>query len=139
MKENRVAIKSSESVLEPIPGIHGSEQVSEMGIISRPPISTPKGSPAIRDRGERSAADPATGAGWISISSVTSPGRPGFGPQLTLSCDSGSGDSPSGFGWSLSIPAITRKPGMANLLGVAFLTPMKVVVTVRAARHHGWR
>ncbi len=40
---------------------------------------------------------------------ATSPGRSGFGPQLSLSYDSGSGNGPFGFGWSLSLPAITRK------------------------------
>ena len=39
----------------------------------------------------------------------TSPGRSGFGPQLTLSYDSGAGNGPFGFGWNLSIPSITRK------------------------------
>jgi RHS repeat-associated protein len=45
----------------------------------------------------------------MSVPIVTSPGRSGFGPQLSLSYDSGSGNGPFGFGWSLSIPAITRK------------------------------
>src|SRR5262249_49339009 len=31
------------------------------------------------------------------------------GPQLALSYDSGVGNGPFGFGWSLSLPAITRK------------------------------
>ena len=38
-----------------------------------------------------------------------SPGASGFGPQLSLSYDSGSGNGPFGFGWNLSLPAITRK------------------------------
>ena len=36
-------------------------------------------------------------------------GRSGFGPQLSLSYDSGTGNGPFGMGWSLSLPAITRK------------------------------
>lgn len=40
---------------------------------------------------------------------ATSPGRSGFGPQLSLSYDSASGNGPFGFWWSLSLPAITRK------------------------------
>jgi len=35
--------------------------------------------------------------------------RSGFGPLLSLGYDSGSGNGPFGFGWSLSLPAITRK------------------------------
>ena len=33
----------------------------------------------------------------------------GLWPQLSLSYDSGAGNGPFGFGWSLSLPAITRK------------------------------
>jgi hypothetical protein len=40
---------------------------------------------------------------------AASPGRSGFGPQLSLSYDSGAGNGPFGFGWNLSLPAITRK------------------------------
>ena len=59
--------------------------------------------------GEKFAANPVTGTGSISVPIATSPGRSGFGPQLSLSYDSGSGNGPFGFGWSLSLPAITRK------------------------------
>ena len=45
----------------------------------------------------------------MTIPIATSPGRSGFGPQLALSYDSGSGNGPFGFGWSLSLPSITRK------------------------------
>jgi hypothetical protein len=58
---------------------------------------------------EKFAANPVTGTGSMSVSIATSPGRSGFGPQLSLSYDSGAGNGPFGFGWSLSIPAITRK------------------------------
>jgi RHS repeat-associated protein len=40
---------------------------------------------------------------------ATSPGRAGFGPQLSLSYDSGASNSPFGFGWNLSLPSVTRK------------------------------
>lgn len=59
--------------------------------------------------GEKFAANPVTGTGSMSVPIATSPGRSGFGPQLSLSYDSGSGNGPFGFGWSLSLPAITRK------------------------------
>jgi RHS repeat-associated protein len=45
----------------------------------------------------------------MSVPIATSPGRSGFGPQLSVSYDSGSGNGPFGFGWSLSLPQITRK------------------------------
>ena len=45
----------------------------------------------------------------MSVPIATSPGRSGFGPQLSLSYDSGAGNEAFGFGWSLSLPSITRK------------------------------
>ena len=57
----------------------------------------------------RSSAPTVTGTGSMTVPIATSPGRSGFGPQLSLSYDSGAGNGPFGFGWSLSLPAITRK------------------------------
>ncbi len=76
---------------------------------SVPAISLPKGGGAIRGIGEKFAANPVTGTGSLSIPIYASPGRSGFGPQLSLSYDSGSGNGAFGFGWNLSIPSITRK------------------------------
>jgi RHS repeat-associated protein len=45
----------------------------------------------------------------MSVPIATSPGRSGFGPQLSLTYDSGAGNGPFGFGWSLSLPSITRR------------------------------
>jgi len=72
-------------------------------------ISLPKGGGAIRGVGEKFAASPVTGTGSMTVPLSLSPGRSGFGPQLSLSYDSGSGNGPFGFGWSLSPPSITRK------------------------------
>jgi RHS repeat-associated protein len=74
-----------------------------------PSISLPKGGGAIRGIGEKFAANPVTGTGTTTVPIATSPGRSGFGPQLTLSYDSGAGNGPFGLGWNLSLPAITRK------------------------------
>src|SRR5512135_85647 len=77
--------------------------------MAAPSISLPKGGGAIRGIGEKFAANPVTGTGSMTVPIATSPGRSGFGPQLSLSYDSGAGNGPFGFGWSLSLPAITRK------------------------------
>src|SRR5258707_15089799 len=74
-----------------------------------PSISLPKGGGAIHGIGEKFAANPVTGTGSFSVPIATSPGRSGFGPQLSLAYDSGAGNGPFGFGWSLSLPSITRK------------------------------
>ena len=76
---------------------------------SAPQISLPKGGGAIRGIGEKFAANPVTGTGSLSVPIAASPGRSGFAPQLSLSYDSGAGNGPFGFGWSLSLPAISRK------------------------------
>src|SRR5688572_29171177 len=88
----------------------GKSAAGDGGFATVPPtISLPKGGGAIRGMGEKFAANPVTGTGSMSVPLATSPGRSGFGPQLSLSYDSGSGNGPFGFGWSLSLPAITRK------------------------------
>lgn len=76
---------------------------------SAPSISLPKGGGAIRGIGEKFAANPVTGTGSMTVPIAVTPGRSGFSPQLTISYDSGLGNGPLGFGWDLSLPAITRK------------------------------
>ena len=78
-------------------------------VFSAPQLTLPKGGGAIRGIGEKFAANPVTGTGSLTVPLYASPGRSGFGPQLSLSYDSGSGNSQFGFGWSLALPAITRK------------------------------
>ncbi len=77
--------------------------------LSPPTINLPKGGGSIRGIGEKFAANPVTGTGSLSVPIATSPGRSGFGPQLSLTYDSGSGNGSFGFGWNLSLPSITRK------------------------------
>lgn len=77
--------------------------------LTPPQLSLPKGGGAIRGIGEKFTASSVTGTGSLSVPIATSPGRSGFGPQLSLSYDSGSGNGPFGIGWSLSLPAIKRK------------------------------
>ena len=77
--------------------------------VTAPSLSLHKGGGAIRGMGEKFAANPVTGTGSMSVPIATSPGRSGFAPQLALSYDSGAGNGPFGFGWTLSLPSITRK------------------------------
>ncbi|MBC7817374.1 MAG: toxin, partial [Planctomycetaceae bacterium] len=89
--------------------LSGENQRGDNFAASAPSISMPKGGGAIRGMGEKFAANPVTGTGSLSVPVPVSPGRQGFGPQLSLSYDSGAGNGPFGFGWNLSIPSITRK------------------------------
>ncbi|MFB7450729.1 SpvB/TcaC N-terminal domain-containing protein [Streptomyces sp. NPDC056194] len=74
-----------------------------------PTVSLPKGGGAIKGIGEKFAADPVTGAGALTVPVAATPGRSGFGPDPVLAYDSGAGNGPFGLGWSLGLPAITRK------------------------------
>ncbi len=83
---------------------------SDNGYFTSPPaVSLPKGGGAIKGMGEKFAANPVTGTGSMSVPIATSPGRSGFGSQLSLSYDSGAGNGIFGMGWNLSLSAITRK------------------------------
>jgi hypothetical protein len=62
---------------------------------------------AIRGMGGKFAANPVTGTGSMSVPIATSPGRSGFGPQLSLSYDSDAGNGTFGFGWIFSLTVIT--------------------------------
>ena len=72
-------------------------------------MSLPKGGGAIRGIGEKFTVNAATGTASLAVPVATSPGRAGFGPSLSLTYDSGAGNGPFGLGWTVSLPAITRK------------------------------
>lgn len=86
-----------------------TESGEASGLVKPPEVSLPKGGGAIRGMGEKFAANPVTGTGSMSVPIATSPGRSGFGPQLSLSYDSGAGNGPFGLGWNLSLPSISIK------------------------------
>lgn len=73
------------------------------------PISLPKGGGTIRGIGETFEPNLFSGTGNFSIPIATSPGRTGFGPQLSLQYSTGNGNGPFGMGWRLSVPRVTRK------------------------------
>ncbi|WP_421921236.1 SpvB/TcaC N-terminal domain-containing protein [Marinifilum sp.] len=72
-------------------------------------INLPKGGGAIKGIGEKFETNPVTGTFSMSAPLAISPGRNGFTPQLGLSYNSGSGNSPFGLGWGVGVPNITRK------------------------------
>ena len=71
---------------------------------SAPAVALPTGGGAIKGMGDKFAANPVTGSGSMSVLLATRPGRSGFEPQLSLSYDSGAGNGPFGFGWSIHLP-----------------------------------
>ena len=74
-----------------------------------PSVSMPTGGGAIRGLAEKFSVSAATGTATMGVSLPLSPGRSGFTPGLQLGYDSGSGNGPFGFGWSLGTGAISRK------------------------------
>ena len=90
----------------PAAGDHASPFSTES---RSPTIQLPKGGGAIRGIGEKFGANPVTGTSSMSVPIVTSAGRSGFGPQLSLAYDSGGGNGPFGLGWNLPLPSISRK------------------------------
>jgi hypothetical protein len=101
-------MRESNQTDKPAAQARGSAEGSSTGT-QVPAITLPKGGGAIRGIGEKFGANPVTGTGSMSVPIASSPGRSGFGPQLSLSYDSGAGNGPFGFGWTLSLPTITRK------------------------------
>src|SRR5262245_6510329 len=74
-----------------------------------PAVSLPSGGGAIRGMGEKFGVNAVTGTSGLSVPLGMTPGRAGGGPHLELVYDSGAGNGVFGFGWSLSLPEITRK------------------------------
>jgi RHS repeat-associated protein len=88
----------------------GMGKSNESSLPAVPSISLPKGGGAINSMGEKFNANLNTGTGSVSFPVQVSPGRAGMQPQLSLSYDSGAGNSEFGLGWNLSGPgAISRK------------------------------
>ncbi len=121
-----------------------------LGFSDPPSINLPRGGGSIRGMGEKFATNPVTGTGSMTIPIATSPGRAGFGPDLSVSYNSGAGNGPFGFGWSMSIPSISRKtdkglpryrdtktPDTFILSGAEDLAPLSVQAT--AARQNNQR
>jgi len=83
-----VAINQHSEQKQQAGGSNGSAGGKESFQISAPSISLPKGGDAIRGMGEKFAANPVTGTGSMTVPIATSPGRSGFGPQLSLTSGS---------------------------------------------------
>ncbi|MCD4813872.1 toxin [bacterium] len=85
------------------------DQQEDKNKIKHHAINLPKGGGAISGMGEKFQANAVTGTGSFSIPLPLTPGRNGFAPELSLSYNSGSGNSPFGLGWDVGVPTITRK------------------------------
>ena len=85
------------------------EKATESNAIQIPEISLPKGGGALKGIDEKFKVNAANGTAAFNIPLPITPGRNGFSPSLTLSYNSGGGNSPFGLGWSVDYPYIQRK------------------------------
>lgn len=76
---------------------------------SAPSLNSPKGGGALRSIDEKFQVNTATGTASLTVPIWITPGRNSISPSLSLSYDSGSGNSSFGLGWSLSLPSVTRR------------------------------
>lgn len=85
------------------------ENPTKSNAIQIPEISLPKGGGALKGIDEKFEVNPANGTASFSIPLPVTPGRNNFSPSLSLSYNSGGGNSPYGLGWSVGYPMIQRK------------------------------
>ena len=74
-----------------------------------PKISLPKGGGAIKGIDEKFEVNAVDGTSSFSMSLPITPGRNGFRPSLSLTYNSGAGNSPFGLGWNVDLPFIQRR------------------------------
>jgi RHS repeat-associated protein len=76
---------------------------------SPPPISLPKGGGALRSIDEKFTVNAANGTCTLSVPLPFSKARSDTGLNLALTYNSGSGNSPFGLGWNVSLASIQRR------------------------------
>jgi RHS repeat-associated protein len=91
------------------PGFSGSQ--SPKAIFSHQQFSAtlPKGGGAIRGLEEKVEVDAARGTARLAIPLPAQAIRGGLSPELSLAYHSGDGNGPFGAGWSVGVPAISRR------------------------------
>ena len=85
------------------------ERATKSNAIEVPSISLPKGGGAIKGIDEKFQVNPSNGTASFSVPLPLSPNRNGFTPSLSISYNSGAGNSVLGIGWGLDFPSIQRK------------------------------
>ncbi len=85
------------------------ENATQSNTIEIPSISLPKGGGALKGIDEKFEVNPSNGTAGFSIPFPVSPGRNGSSPSITLSYNSGVGNSIFGIGWDIGLSSIKRK------------------------------
>ena len=102
---NQTSMQSNTNSIDAL----NQERATKSNAIEIPSISLPKGGGALKGIDEKFQVNAANGTASFSIPLPVSPGRNGFSPNLSLSYNSGGGNSPFGLGWNVDIPRIQRK------------------------------
>ncbi|BAV06841.1 RHS repeat-associated core domain-containing protein [Filimonas lacunae] len=77
--------------------------------VSIPSVALPKGGGAVRGIDEKFLVNAVTGTSSFSIPVPLSASRNGFAPALSLTYNSGAGNTAFGLGWQMDTPAISRR------------------------------
>jgi len=88
---------------------HSSNDFTKNNLLQIPSISLPKGGGALKSIDEKFQVNAANGTSSFSITIPMSKSRSDFAPSLSLSYNSGSGNSPFGLGWNISLLSIKRR------------------------------
>lgn len=105
MQKNEKNISSGHSSVSQLT----EERATKSNAIEVPSIALPKGGGAIKGIDEKFQVNPSNGTASFSIPLPLSPNRNGFTPSLSISYNSGAGNSVLGIGWGLDFPSIQRK------------------------------
>ena len=82
---------------------------AKTNLIQIPSLNLPKGGGALKSIDEKFQVNPANGTSSINIPIPLSKSRSDFAPALSLNYSSGSGNSPFGIGWNITLPSIRRR------------------------------
>jgi Salmonella virulence plasmid 65kDa B protein/Insecticide toxin TcdB middle/N-terminal region/Insecticide toxin TcdB middle/C-terminal region len=107
--QSREALQGAQARQAPGRDGSGGQQDLPRATDLLPTVPVPKGGGAIRGLDQKLSVNAASGTCATEVRVPISPGRSSFNPVLRLAYDSGSGNGPLGFGWSLGTPTITRE------------------------------
>jgi RHS repeat-associated protein len=82
---------------------------AKTNLLQIPSINLPKGGGALKSIDEKFRVNAANGTSSFSVAVPMSKSRSDYAPSLSLNYNSGSGNSPFGLGWNISLPTIRRR------------------------------
>lgn len=98
--------------LSPVPSAvetHSGDDYAKRNLLEIPAINTPKGGGALKSIDEKFQVNAALATAGFSVPIPLSKSRSSFAPSLSLTYNSGSGNSPFGLGWNISLSSIRRR------------------------------